>query len=256
MAAADLEPAGATSAAVRALGRRGLALRVDVARKTSVGRTVAAVETRLGRLDILVNNAGVTHRDRLEDTSERTWDRVVAVILKGAFLCCQAALPGMRARGYGKIVNVASISGIIGGAVSRRSRAARGRTGPAYAAAKGGVIALTRWVAKDAGADGVYVNAVAPGPVETAMTRGFAYPGRPAAHRAPGEAGGCRRGGRLPRLVGLELRHGPGPLRRRGVGDDVGATRNGGGAHSRSAAALSPASRPKTAPAMRPAPPG
>ncbi|PYM82325.1 MAG: 3-oxoacyl-ACP reductase, partial [Candidatus Rokuibacteriota bacterium] len=176
VAAADLEPAGATSAAVRALGRRGLALRVDVARKTSVGRTVAAVETRLGRLDILVNNAGVTHRDRLEDTSERTWDRVVAVILKGAFLCCQAALPGMRARGYGKIVNVASISGIIGGAVSRRSRAARGRTGPAYAAAKGGVIALTRWVAKDAGADGVYVNAVAPGPVETAMTRGFAYP--------------------------------------------------------------------------------
>jgi 3-oxoacyl-[acyl-carrier protein] reductase len=179
VAAADLEPAGATAAAVQALGRRGLALRVDVARRASVGRAVAAVETRLGRLDILVNNAGITHRDRLENTSERTWDRVVAVILKGAFLCCQAALPGMRARGYGKIVNVASISGIIGGAVSRRSdrpRATRGRTGPAYAAAKGGVIALTRWVAKDAGADGVYVNAVAPGPVETAMTRGFAYP--------------------------------------------------------------------------------
>jgi 3-oxoacyl-[acyl-carrier protein] reductase len=120
-----------------------------------------------------------SYRDRLEDTTERTWDRVVDVILKGCFLCCQAALPGMRRRGYGKIVNIASISGIIGGAVSRKSdrpRDTRGRTGPAYAAAKGGVIALTKWVAKDAGPDGIYVNAVAPGPIETEMTRGFSYP--------------------------------------------------------------------------------
>jgi 3-oxoacyl-[acyl-carrier protein] reductase len=127
---------------------------------------VAAVEARLGRPDILVNNAGVTHRDRLEATRERTGDRVVDVILEGSVLCCQAASPGMRARRHGKIVNIASGSGIVGGAVSRRSdraRGMRGRTGPAYAAAKGGIIALTQWVAKDAGVDGVCVNAVAPG---------------------------------------------------------------------------------------------
>jgi 3-oxoacyl-[acyl-carrier protein] reductase len=179
VAAADLTSADDTVAAVRALGRRGVAVRADVSRRASVERMLATVARKLGGPDILVNNAGVTHRDRLEETGERTWDRVVDVILKGSFLCIQAAVPGMRRRGYGKIVNIASISGIIGGAVSRtsdRPRATRGRTGPAYAAAKGGVIALTKWVAKDVGVDGIFVNAVAPGPIDTAMTRGFAYP--------------------------------------------------------------------------------
>jgi 3-oxoacyl-[acyl-carrier protein] reductase len=84
----------------------------------------------------------------------------------------------MRRQGYGKIVNVSSLSGIIGGVPSKRSRAARvgqGRSGPAYAAAKGGVIALTRWLAKDLGQDGIYVNAVAPAGIASEMTRGFAY---------------------------------------------------------------------------------
>ena len=85
----------------------------------------------------------------------------------------------MRAQGYGKIVTISSISGIIGGAVSRHADdpdARRGRSGPAYAAAKGGVIALTRWVAKDVGQSGIYVNSVAPGGVDTEMTRGHEYP--------------------------------------------------------------------------------
>jgi 3-oxoacyl-[acyl-carrier protein] reductase len=179
VAAADVVSVEETVAAIQALGRRALGVRGDVTRRAAVQRMVAAVGRRLGAPDILVNNAGITHRDRLEETTERTWDRVVDVILKGTFLCCQAVLPGMRARGYGKIVNIASISGIIGGAVSRKSDRpgeTRGRTGPAYAAAKGGVIALTKWIAKDAGTDGIYVNAVAPGPVETEMTRGFRYP--------------------------------------------------------------------------------
>ena len=83
----------------------------------------------------------------------------------------------MRRRGGGKIVNVSSLSGLIGGVPSRprAGRRGRGRTGPAYAAAKGGVIALTKWLAKDLGADGIYVNTVAPAGVESALTRGFTY---------------------------------------------------------------------------------
>jgi 3-oxoacyl-[acyl-carrier protein] reductase len=107
------------------------------------------------------------------------WRRVVDVGLTGTFYAVQAAVPVMRAQGYGKIVTISSISGIIGGAVSRAadsSDARRGRSGPAYAAAKGGVIALTRWVAKDVGQSGIYVNSVAPGGVDTEMTRGHAYP--------------------------------------------------------------------------------
>jgi len=102
----------------------------------------------------------------------------VDIVLKGTFLTIQAVVPVMRAQGYGKIVTIASISGIIGGAVSRAGddpASRQGRSGPAYAAAKGGVLALTKWVAKDVGQAGIYVNAVAPGGVETEMTRGFRY---------------------------------------------------------------------------------
>ncbi len=160
-------------------GRRALGLPLDVTEAAAVRAAVERVVAELGRLDVLVTAAGILHRDPLEETSEATWDRVVDVVLKGTFLTIQAAVPVMRAQGYGKIVTIASISGIIGGAVSRpgEEAAARpARSGPAYAAAKGGVIALTKWVAKDVGQAGIYVNAVAPGGVETEMTRGYRYP--------------------------------------------------------------------------------
>ena len=175
---ADRVSAEDTASAVRALGRRALAVRADIGRAADVRRMIAETTRRLGGLDILVNNAGIAHRDSLPRTSERTWDRVVGVVLKGTFLCCQAAAPLMRRRGGGKIVNVSSVSGLIGGVPSKRPRAGSrggGRSGPAYAAAKGGVIALTKWLAKDLGADGIYVNTVAPGGVESALTRGFQY---------------------------------------------------------------------------------
>lgn len=179
VAVADLIPADEPLAAIRAGGRRGLGLTLDVADGVQVRGVVERVVGDLGRLDILVTAAGVLHRDPLEETTEAIWDRVVDVVLKGTFFCIQAAVPVMRAQGYGKIVTVASISGLIGGAVSRAREdpaARRGRSGAAYAAAKGGVIALTKWVAKDVGQAGIYVNAVAPGAVETEMTRGYAYP--------------------------------------------------------------------------------
>jgi 3-oxoacyl-[acyl-carrier protein] reductase len=178
VACADLRPAAETVAAVRRAGRRAVAIRADISRARDARRMVQACVRWLGGLNILVNNAGIAHRDSLEATRDETWDRVVDVTLKGAFLCCQAAVPVMRRRRGGKIVNVASLSGLIGGVPSRRGAAARrrgGRIGPAYAAAKGGVIALTKWLAKDLGADGIFVNAVAPAGVETAMTRGFRY---------------------------------------------------------------------------------
>jgi 3-oxoacyl-[acyl-carrier protein] reductase len=178
VACVDLLPAEDTARAVRALGRRAITLRADVGRAADARRMVAVTARRLGGLDILVNNAAIAHRDSLEGTSEKTWDRVVDVGLKGTFLCCQAAAPVMRRRGGGKIVNISSLSGLIGGVLSKRPRAGgrhSGRTGPAYAAAKGGVVALTKWLAKDLGADGIYVNAVAPSGVESTMTKGFRY---------------------------------------------------------------------------------
>jgi 3-oxoacyl-[acyl-carrier protein] reductase len=179
VAVADLLPTQDAEQAILGHGRRALGLGVDVTDAEAVGRAVEAVVSALGRLDILVTAAGVVHRDPLEETSPATWRRVVDIVLTGTFFSVQAAIPIMRAQGYGKIVTISSISGIVGGVVSRRADAPdarRGRSGPAYAAAKGGVIALTRWVAKDVGHSGIYVNSVAPGGVDTEMTRGHAYP--------------------------------------------------------------------------------
>jgi 3-oxoacyl-[acyl-carrier protein] reductase len=174
----DLLSTADAEAAIASTGRRAVGLRLDVTDAEAVREAVEQVVRSLGRLDILVTAAGIIHRDPLEETTETVWDRVLDVVLTGTFHAVQAVIPVMRAQGYGKIVTISSISGIIGGAVSRPAEspdARRGRSGPAYAAAKGGVIALTRWVAKDVGQSGVYVNSVAPGGVETEMTRGYAY---------------------------------------------------------------------------------
>jgi 3-oxoacyl-[acyl-carrier protein] reductase len=178
VAAADLLPTADVERAITAAGRRALGLALDVTDADAVRRAIDRVVDGLGRLDILVTAAGIVHRDPLEETSEAVWRRVVEVVLTGTFHAIQAVVPVMRGQGYGKIVTISSISGIIGGAVSRVAEGAdarRGRSGPAYAAAKGGVIALTRWVAKDVGRSGIYVNSVAPGGVESEMTRGYDY---------------------------------------------------------------------------------
>ncbi len=161
--------------AIEALGRRALAVQADVAVRSDVERAVSETLRQLGRLDILVNNAGVVERMRLEDLDEATFARELDVIAKGTYLFTQAVYEPMKRQGGGKIVNISSISGKLGGAVSSTAEGPRGRSGPAYAAAKGGVIAFTRWVAKDAGQYGILVNAVCPGPIESEMTRGFHY---------------------------------------------------------------------------------
>lgn len=174
----DIIPGTETVEKIKDMGRQALFLEANIANLKDVNRMVEKSIQAFDRIDILVNNAGVVHRDSLLETSEATFDRVINVILKGTFFCIQAIYPHMRDNGYGKIVNVSSISGIIGGAISKSSDTpdkTSGRSGPIYAAAKGGVIALTRWIAKDIAKDGIYVNAIAPGACETDMTVGFNY---------------------------------------------------------------------------------
>ena len=162
------DEAQAVAAAIRALGRRSVALGADVSDAAQVARMVAAVESTLGPVDILVNNAGIALRHGLEDLNEIEFDRTIAVNLKSAFLCTQAVWRGMRERHWGRIVNISS------GA----ARAA-GIVGPHYNASKAGMEGLTRGYAARLVKDGVTVNAVAPSLIESDMT---------AAHRAESEA--------------------------------------------------------------------
>jgi 3-oxoacyl-[acyl-carrier protein] reductase len=175
---ADLIDTDVTERDVKAQGGAALGVRTDVTQREQVEQLVQRAVERFGRVDILVNDAGTAGRRGLETTDDALWERDTGVILKGTYLCTQAIYPLMKRQGGGKIVNIASISGKIGGAVSRAGDTpdqVEGRTGPAYAAAKGGVIAFTKWVAKDGGRYHIYCNAVCPGPVSSEMTRGFDY---------------------------------------------------------------------------------
>jgi 3-oxoacyl-[acyl-carrier protein] reductase len=132
----------------------------DVGRPVEVERFAAEVLRRFGPPDLLVNNAGLVARAQLEETSLENWDAVLDSNLKGTFLVTRAFLPAMRARRGGRIVNIASISGRQGTA---------GLT--AYCAAKHGVVGLTRALAEELRPDGIAVNAVCPGSVDTDMLR-------------------------------------------------------------------------------------
>lgn len=135
--------------------------RADVSNYEQVKQTVREViEDFSGQLDILINNAGITRDNLLLRMSEEEWDRVIAVNLKGVFNCTQACLKTMLKQRSGAIVNVASIVGLKGNA---------GQTN--YAASKAGVVAFTKSLAKEVGGRGIRVNAVAPGFIETDMTR-------------------------------------------------------------------------------------
>ena len=143
---------------VEAYGRDALLARGDVTSSEDVGRIAREIEDRYGRLDILVNNAGsMVERLTLAEMSEEVWDRVMEVNLKSVYLCSQAALPMMKRRGKGRIINMSSVSARSGGSPSS----------VAYATAKGGVSTLTRAMAKELAPDGIRVNAVAPGRIDT-----------------------------------------------------------------------------------------
>jgi 2-hydroxycyclohexanecarboxyl-CoA dehydrogenase len=139
-------------------GVRTLALDVDIANRTAVTDAVAAVERDLGPVDILVNNAGVDVIGPFLDSKEDDWDRIIRVNLRGPIVCCHAVLPGMVERGRGRIISIGSDAGRVGSS---------GET--VYAATKGGVIALTKSLAREVARHGITVNCVCPGPTDTAL---------------------------------------------------------------------------------------
>lgn len=153
--------------AARGLAAKGLAVEAcvaDIAREDAVRALVDDVLARHGRLDVLVNNAGISpkHGGRkalVQDTSLEEWQAVLAVNLTGPFLMCRAALPAMRRHGWGRIVNMSSQAG------RTRSQIA----GSHYAASKAGLIGFSRTLAAEVGADGITVNCIAPGRIETPM---------------------------------------------------------------------------------------
>ncbi len=166
-AGADLVLWGRNTSAVarratrlRLLGRRVLAQRVDVTQPSAIRRAVREALRQCGRLDVLINNAGIWDGDAARRMSRRMWDRVIAADLTSVLQVSQAVWPSMRERRYGKIINLASTSGLIAHA-----------EGAAYGSAKAALIHLTRILAMEWGPDGIRVNAIAPGVFRTDMTR-------------------------------------------------------------------------------------
>jgi 3-oxoacyl-[acyl-carrier protein] reductase len=153
------EEAEAVADAIARSGGRAAAFRADVSVDAAVQSMVREVTERLGPIDILVNNAGMAAARGLDDMTEADFDHAVAVNLKSAFLCTQAVLPGMRARRFGRIINMSSIGARVGSS----------GVSVAYAASKAGLEGLTRGYAVRLAGDGVTVNAVAPGLVDTEM---------------------------------------------------------------------------------------
>jgi 3-oxoacyl-[acyl-carrier protein] reductase len=143
-------------------GRRAVALRADVSVAAEVGRLIDEVRRQLGGISILVNNAGIARRQSIEQVTERDWDEIIDVNLKSAFLVTQAAVPEMRAAGWGRIINVSSVAAQTGGVV-----------GPHYAASKAGILGLTHFYASRLASSGITVNTVAPGLVDTDMAAGI-----------------------------------------------------------------------------------
>lgn len=142
----------------RALGRRAMAIAADVSDSAAVATMIGGVTDTLGPIDLLVNNAGIGPAHGLDDLTEAVFDRTIAVNLKSVFLCIQAVLPAMRARRFGRIVNISS--GAARGA---------GGLGVHYNASKAGLEGLTRGYAARLAAEGITVNAVAPSLIDTEM---------------------------------------------------------------------------------------
>ena len=161
--------AAAAVDAIHAEGRRAVAIAADVAKREAVAAMVAEVETVLGPVDVLVNNAGIAKVRGLDDLTEEDFDAAIATNLKSAYLCTAAVLPGMRARRWGRIVNISSLAARAGGAV-----------GVHYNASKAGLEGLTRGYAARLAGEGITVNAVAPGLIDTEM----AAPLKEAGHAA------------------------------------------------------------------------
>ena len=166
VAVTDLDAAGAETVAtdIVAEGGQAQAWALDVSDPSSIAQVVAAIGTRFGRLDIIVNNAGISKPMKLdEDGYDANFERHLAILLSAHQRVIRAALPWLRASDAGRIINIASTEGL---------GATRGLS--AYSAAKAGVIGLTRSLAVELGREGITVNCICPGPIDTGMTASIA----------------------------------------------------------------------------------
>ena len=155
----NIEKAQETAREVEALGRAAMAVRVDVTHLEDVEKMVEAAVQRFGKIDILVNNAGIARDKLILRMTEEDWDTVLNVNLKGTFNCTKAVIKYMSKQRSGKIVNIASVVGMMGNPGQAN-----------YSASKAGVIGLTKTVAREFAARGINVNAIAPGYIQTPMT--------------------------------------------------------------------------------------
>jgi len=156
----SIENAQQTAREIISKGQKTIVSNANVVNDTQVKDMFESIASEFGRIDILVNNAGITKDSLLMDMREDQWDQVMDVNLKGVFLCCRYAAKMMSDQQYGKIINISSASGQVGniGQVN-------------YAASKGGVIAITKTLAKELARYNITVNAVAPGFIRTPMTQ-------------------------------------------------------------------------------------
>jgi len=145
---------------IRSQGGQCLTAQGDVAVAADVERVFQAAQQSFGRVDILVNNASINRDTLILRMSEQDWDEVLSTDLRGAFLCTKAALRSMMRERWGRVINISSLAGLLGNAGQAN-----------YSAAKAGLIGLTKAVAREIGSRGITVNALAPGFIETDMTR-------------------------------------------------------------------------------------
>lgn len=155
----NLEQVNETVEEIKGMGFEAIGFKMDVTNRTEIDAVIAATVAQLGRFDCIVNNAGITADNTLLKLTEAEWDRVINVNLKGVYNCAQAAASVMAEQGYGVILNASSVVGLYGNF---------GQTN--YAAAKWGVIGMTKTWAKELGKKGIRVNAIAPGFILTPMT--------------------------------------------------------------------------------------
>ncbi|HEY7793409.1 MAG TPA: SDR family NAD(P)-dependent oxidoreductase, partial [Gaiellaceae bacterium] len=158
---ADVDPAAAEATVVLCRPGSAFAVRANVAEEADVEALMAAAAERFGGIDVLYNNAGISPDDDASvlDTSVEAWERVQGVNTRGVFLCCKHGIPHLLDRGGGSVINVASFVAILGAATSQIS----------YTASKGAVLSMSRELAVQFARQGVRVNALCPGPVETPL---------------------------------------------------------------------------------------
>ena len=141
-------------------GSKSMAIHLEVSNTDSIKKMVSSVEKEFSKIDVLVNNAGINRQAKMEDVTEKDWDDIMSVNLKGPFFCSREVFPIMKKNGGGRIINIGSVSGLYGGP-----------TTPHYGASKAGLHSVTQNLARYGAEHNIFVNSISPGIIETDLTR-------------------------------------------------------------------------------------